>query len=85
MRGHEARQRGTPPATTTARGQVPSQNGHRVPRTREARTTHDEPRHGTRCQRQRSGGSGGGAATMDARKKKAPRRHTRERRTQQNE
>ena len=51
-RGHEARQRGTLPAKTTARGQVPSHNGHRVPRTREARTTHDEPRHGTRCQRQ---------------------------------
>ena len=51
-RGHEARQRGTPPATTKARGQVPSHNGHRVPRTREARTTHDEPRHVTRCQGQ---------------------------------
>ena len=52
MRGNEARQRGTPPATTTARGQVPSHNGHRVRRTREARTTHDKPRHGTRCQGQ---------------------------------
>ena len=52
MPGHEARQRGTPPATTTARGQVPSHNGHRVPRTREARTTHNEPRHRTRCQGQ---------------------------------
>ena len=52
MGGHEARQRGTPPATTMAQGQVPSHNGHRVPRTREARTTHDEPRHGTRCQGQ---------------------------------
>ena len=51
-RGHEARQRGTPPATTTARGQVPSHNGHRVPRTLEARSTHEEPRHGTRCQGQ---------------------------------
>ena len=51
--GPEARQRGTPPATTTARGQVPMHNGHRVPRTREARTTHDEPRHGGRCQGQR--------------------------------
>ena len=29
-----------------------SHNGHRVPRTREARTTHDQPRHGTRCQGQ---------------------------------
>ena len=31
---------------------MPSHNGHRVPQTREARTTHDEPRHGTRCQGQ---------------------------------
>ena len=30
-RGHKARQRGTPLATTTAGGQVPSHNGHRVP------------------------------------------------------
>ena len=51
-RGHEVRQRVTPPATTTARGQVPSHNGHRVPRTREARTTHDELRHGRRSQGQ---------------------------------
>ena len=48
----EARQRGTSPATTTAQGQVPSHNGHRGPRTGEACTTHDEPRHGTRCQGQ---------------------------------
>ena len=39
-RGHEARQRGTPPATTKAHGQVPSHNGRRVPQTRRARTTH---------------------------------------------
>ena len=52
MRGHQARQRGTPPATTTARGQVPSHNGHRVPQTREARTPHDEPRLGGGCQGQ---------------------------------
>ena len=52
MRGHKARQRGPPPAATTAGGQVPSHNGHRVPRTREARTTHDETRHGTRFQGQ---------------------------------
>ena len=38
-RGHEARQRGTPPATTKAHGQVPSHNGSRVPQTRRARTT----------------------------------------------
>ena len=31
---------------------MPSHNGHLVPRTREARTTHDEPRHGTRSQGQ---------------------------------
>ena len=48
--GHEACQRGTLPATTTARGQVPSHNGHRVPQTRAARTTHIEPRHRNRCQ-----------------------------------
>ena len=39
-------------ATTTAQGQVPSHNGHRVPRTREARKTHNEPRHKRRCQGQ---------------------------------
>ena len=45
-RGHEARQRGTPPATTTAHGQVPGNNGRRVPRIRTARTatTHPRPR-----------------------------------------
>ena len=48
-RGHEARPRGTPPATATRRGQVPSNNGHRMPQTREARTTHDKPRHGRWC------------------------------------
>ena len=47
-RGHEARQRGTVPATAKAQGQVPSNNGHWVPQTREARTTHDEPRHRSR-------------------------------------
>ena len=30
-RGHEGRQRGTPPATTKAHRQMPSNNGHRVP------------------------------------------------------
>ena len=49
-RGHEARQRGTPPATTKAHGQVPSSDGRRVPQTRKARTTHNEPRHEDRCQ-----------------------------------
>ena len=49
-RGHEARQRGTPPATTEAQGQVPSHNGPRVPQTRRARTTRTEPRHMNRCQ-----------------------------------
>ena len=49
-RGHEARQRGTPPATTKAHGQVPSHNGRRVPQTRTARTTRTEPRHRNRCQ-----------------------------------
>ena len=43
-RGHEARQRGTPPATTTAHGQVPGNNGRGVPRTRTARTTTTQPR-----------------------------------------
>ena len=41
MLGHKARHRGTPQATTMAGELVPSHNGHRVPRTREARTTHD--------------------------------------------
>ena len=50
MRGHEARLKGTLPATAGAQGQVPRNNGHRLRQTREARTTHDEPRHGSRCQ-----------------------------------
>ena len=33
-RGNEARQRGTPPSTTKAPGQVPSNNGHWVQHTR---------------------------------------------------
>ena len=49
-RGHEARQRGTPPATTKAHRQVPSSNGRRVPQTRRARTTSTKPRHRNRCQ-----------------------------------
>ena len=49
-RGHEARQRGTPPATTKAHGQVPSHNGRRVPPTQRARTTRTQPRHRNRCQ-----------------------------------
>ena len=49
-RGQEACQRGTPPARTMAPGQVPSHNGHRVPQTRAARTTHNEPRRRNRCQ-----------------------------------
>ena len=48
-RHHEARQRGTPPATTKAHGQVPSSNGRRVPETWRARTTHTKPRHRNRC------------------------------------
>ena len=47
-RGHKARQRGTPPATTKAHGQLPSSNGRRVPQTRRARTTRCEPRHENR-------------------------------------
>ena len=38
-RGREARQRGTPPATTTAHKQVPSNNGRQVLQTRTARAT----------------------------------------------
>ena len=38
-RGHQARQRSTPLATTKAHAQVPSNNGRRVPPTRRARTT----------------------------------------------
>ena len=49
-RGHKARQRGTPPATTQTHGQVASNNGRRVPQTRRARTTRNEPRHENRCQ-----------------------------------
>ena len=48
--GHEASQEGTPPATTKAHGQVPRYNGCRVPLTRRARTTRNEPRHRNRCQ-----------------------------------
>ena len=48
--GHEARQRGTPPATTEPHGHVPSHNGRRVPQTPRARTTRTEPRHRNRCQ-----------------------------------
>ena len=48
-RGHQARQRGTPLATTKAQGQVPSNNSHRVPQTRAACTTRNEPRHRNRC------------------------------------
>ena len=48
--GHKARQRGTPPATAKVQGQLPSNNGHRVPQTREARPTHDELGHRSRCQ-----------------------------------
>ena len=47
---HEARKRGTPPATTKAHGQVPSNNGPRVQHTREAHKTRKEPPHGSRCQ-----------------------------------
>ena len=50
MQGHEARQRGLPLATTTAEGQMPGNNGHRVPQTPEACRTDDEPGHGRRCQ-----------------------------------
>ena len=49
-RGHKARQRGTPLAATKAHGQVTSNNGRRVPQTRRARTTRNEPRHRNRCQ-----------------------------------
>ena len=49
-RGHEARQRGTGPATTKAHGQVPSNNSRRVPQTWRARTTRNKPRHENRCQ-----------------------------------
>ena len=49
-RGHQARQSGTPEATTKAHGQVPSNDGNRVPQIRAARTTRNEPRHRNRCQ-----------------------------------
>ena len=45
-RGHEARQRGTPPATTKAHGQMPSSNGRQVPQTRRARAI--RKKHGKR-------------------------------------
>ena len=48
--GHEARWRGRPPATIKAHGQMPSNNSHWVPQTREARTTRNESRHGCSCQ-----------------------------------
>ena len=41
--GHEACQRSTPPATTKADRQVPSNNSRRVPQTRRVRTTRNEP------------------------------------------
>ena len=46
----EARQRGTPPAKTTAQDQVRRNDGHRVPQTRTARATSAQPRHARRCQ-----------------------------------
>ena len=49
-RGYEARQRGTPPANTKAHGQVPSNNGRRVPQIRTARKTRNEPGQENRCQ-----------------------------------
>ena len=48
--GHEARQRGTPPATTKAHGQLPSNNGRPVQQTSRAHTARNEPRHEKRCQ-----------------------------------
>ena len=48
-RGHEARRRGTPPATTKAHGQVPRSDGCWVPQTRRARTTRNEPPHKNGC------------------------------------
>ena len=50
MRGHEARQRGTPPSRTKAHRQVPSSDDRRVPQTRRARKTRNQPRHTNRCQ-----------------------------------
>ena len=49
-RGHEARERCTPPATMKAHRQVPSSDGCRVPQTRRGRTTRNEPPHTNRCQ-----------------------------------
>ena len=49
-RGHGARRRGTPPATTKAHGQVPSNSRRRVPQTWRARTTRNQQRHKDRCQ-----------------------------------
>ena len=43
-RGQEARQRGTPPATTAAHGQMPGNNGRRGPQIRTARATTTQPR-----------------------------------------
>ena len=43
-RGHEAHQRGTPPATATAHGQVLGNKGHWVLQTQTARTTTTQPR-----------------------------------------
>ena len=77
-RGHESRQRVTPPATNTAHRQVPSNNGRRVPQTRTARaaTTRPRPRSNTERgdeakQRQtdrtpRTGSSGAGQAAGTA-------------------
>ena len=44
-----ARQRITPPATTKAHGNLPSNNGRQVPQTPRARTTSNQPRHDSRC------------------------------------
>ena len=53
---------------------MPSHNGHQVPRAGEARTTHDEPRHGTMCQGQRSGGERG-RSNDEGRAKKKKKKH----------
>ena len=49
-RAQEARQRGAPPAATTAQDRVLRNNGRRVPQTRTARATHAQPRHARWCQ-----------------------------------
>ena len=49
-RGQEARQTVTPPATTKAHRQVPSNNGRWLLQTRKAHTADNEPRHANRCQ-----------------------------------